>query len=280
VSYEAMRWAMAQPVEPALTKFLLVAMADCVNADGAEAVCWPSYAFLARRTGMNTKTVEAGVHRLKETGYIVDTGKRMGDTGKVVVYRLNAPKSGGITPGLQIPDANGTRPQNTPESGCISSTFGAEVIPPNPTANPPKSDGQSPQKVAEMTPKQGVRTSNGTSNGIRKEPGRESAAAPILVDVSADLVSAWVKVRTAKRAGPITEPVVDALTREAAKAGLSVSDAVRYCCEAGWQNFNAGYHAKREGTAVPSPRAAGISKHAGFSGKNYREGISDDGSFN
>lgn len=274
MSFDAIRWALEQPIAPAMTKFLLVAMADCVNAEAGEMVCWPSYAFISRRTGMNTKTVEASVSRLKELGYLVDTGRRAGDTGKVVVYRLNDPKSGVIKPGPQSPNANGTRPQNDTENGGITS----EGNPPKSDVNPPKSGGQSPQKVGLIPPKAGVRSRNGTSNRTRKEPGMESAGAPAIDGVSDALFGDWMKVRKDKKAGPVTGTVIAGLTREALKAGLSVADAVTYCCEAGWQNFNAGFHAKREGQS-PAPRAAGPSKHAGFSGKNYREGVSDDGTF-
>lgn len=276
MSYDAIRWAMGQAIAPAMTKFLLVAMADCVNAEAGEMVCWPSYAYLARNTGMNTKTVEAGVYRLKELGYLVDTGRRAGDTRKVVVYRLNAPESGVIKPGPQSPNANGTRPQNDPESGGVT----PKSNPPKSEANPPKLGEQSPQIVGETTPKQGVRSRNGTKKEPGAVPGGGAAVAAIPPGVPANLLADWLKVRKDKRAGPVTETVIAGLTREAEKAGLPVADAVRYCCEAGWQNFNAGFHAKREGLAASAPRASTTSKHAGFSGKNYREGVSDDGSFN
>lgn len=256
-----------------MTKFLLVAMADCVNAEAGEMVCWPSYAFLARRTGMNTKTIEAGVFRLKQEGYLVDTGRRAGDTGKVVVYRLNDPETGVIQPGPQASSANGTRPQNATGNGGIT----AEGNPPKSDANPPKFDGQSPQKVGETTPKQGVRTSKGTRKEPGTEPGSGAAVAAIPPGVPANLLADWLKVRKDKRAGPITETVIAGLAREAEKAGLSIADAVRYCCEAGWQNFTHSYWLKREG--VTAPRVPASTKHAGFSGKNYREGVSDDGSF-
>jgi hypothetical protein len=279
VSYEAIRWVWDQPVKPAMRKLVLLAMADCVNAEAGEMVCWPSYSFIALRTGMNTKTVESSVFELKQEGYLVDTGRRAGSTGKVVVYRLNAPAIGAIKPGPQSLSANGTRPQNTPESGCVSTTEAVAVIPPNPAANPPKNDVQSPQKVDLTTPKQGVRTRKEPGTGTGKEPGMESAAAPSIPDVPGPLVADWMKVRKDKRAGPITDTVIEGLTREATKAGLTVADAVRYCCEAGWQGFNAGFYAKREGMTPAASKAAGTSKHAGFSGKNYREGVSEDGSF-
>jgi hypothetical protein len=269
VSFDAIRWALDQPTPSALTKLLLVAMADCVNAEGAEVVCWPSYAFLARRTGMNTKTVEAGIYKLKQQCFIVDTGKRAGDTGKVVVYRLNDPNCGAITPGPQGNTASGTRPQTPPEPGPLQ----ASAIPPNLDGNPPKFGGQSPQKVESIPPKTGSRSRNGTSNGTRKEPGIEALE---ISGVPPNLLADWKAVRKDKRAGPITETVIEALTREAEKAGITVSAAVRYCCEAGWQGFNAGFYAKREGGNSTPMKKPG--KHAGFTQMDYREGVNADGS--
>ena len=91
MSFDAIRWALAQSVSKSSAKFLLVAMADCVNAENVEPICWPSYSYLSGVTGMDTKTIEACVSRLKQEVFIVDTGKRAGTTGKVVVYRLNDP---------------------------------------------------------------------------------------------------------------------------------------------------------------------------------------------
>lgn len=240
MSFDAMRWAMAQPVTPAVTKFVLVAMAECVNDEAGTMECWPSYAYLARRTGANPKTVEASMYRLREQRYIVDTGKREGGTGKVPVYRLNDPNNGVVTPGPQGADANGTRPLNTPGIGGIDQS-----------GNPPKNGVKSPQKVEVIPPKtegndpkNGVRNKEGKKKGTRKEPG---AVPPEIPGVPMDLLTDWVKVRKDKRAGPITATVIEGLVREANKAGLTVADAVRYCCEAGWQGFNAGFYAKREG---------------------------------
>jgi hypothetical protein len=251
---------MGQPIKPALAKFVLVAMADCVNAEGVEAVCWPSYAFLARRTGMNTKTVEASVHHLKSERFIVDTGRRAGDTGKVVVYRLNDPIAGVIAPGLQGSSASGTRPHNDPKEGA----FEASGNPPKSDANPPKSDGQSPQKLEPMTPKQGVRTRNGT----RKEPGREVTS----VDgVPAELLADFLAARKGHK---LTPTALEGIEREATKAGVSVADAIRFCCENDWRGFNAGWYLER----INGRKSQPASKHAGFTSKDYREGVTADGS--
>ncbi len=53
-------------------------------------------------------------------------------------------------------------------------------------------------------------------------------------------------IRKAKRA-PLTDTALDGIRREAEKAGLGLGDAIAYCCEAGWQGFNAGWYANRTG---------------------------------
>lgn len=213
-------------------------MADCVNADSGLLECWPSYAYLAKRTSLNAKTVEAGVSRLKQDQYIVDTGKRAGDTGKVVVYRLNATENGGVLPGLHETSASDTRPHNAPENGVIRPNGNDPVF----SGNPPKNGSQSPQKVEEIPPKTGARTRNGTSNGTGKRTrGGTAVAVTSIAGVPDNLLAEWVQVRTDKRAKTLTETAVNGLLREAAKAGLSPEQAVRMCVERNWISLNAGW---------------------------------------
>jgi hypothetical protein len=266
VSFDAVQWALAQDVGKSATKFVLVAMASHVNSESREWLCWPSYAAIARVTLQDTKTVEAAVYRLKLEQFIVDTGQRKGETGKVIVYRLNDPKSGCVTPGLQNPDASGTRPHNDPKSGGVSASGNPPEFPPN----PPEFPGQSPQISGVTTPKTGVGIRNGIRNGTRKKKG-EGACAPVISGVPPNLIADWLLVRKEKRAGPITESVVEILTREAAKAEISVADAVLYCCGAGWQNFNAGFYARREGIPVLARKRRSLNE------LDHKEGVAADG---
>ncbi len=59
------------------------------------------------------------------------------------------------------------------------------------------------------------------------------------IGVDENLVNDWKAVRRAKRAGPITKTVIDALIRESQIAGIPPPDAVKICIERGWQGFNA-----------------------------------------
>ena len=67
------------------------------------------------------------------------------------------------------------------------------------------------------------------------------------------------RLRAQKRA-PLTDTALAGLRREAAKAGIGLGEALAYCCEQGWQGFNAGWYAERTSKqARASPPAA---KHA------------------
>lgn len=69
--------------------------------------------------------------------------------------------------------------------------------------------------------------------------------------VSSETLGAWKGVRKAKRAGPITRPVIARIFREAAKAGISPGQAVTICVERGWQGFEADWVNKPQQRAGP-----------------------------
>lgn len=253
MSLDAIKWALAQAVGKASTKFVLVAMADCVNAETSDMLCWPSYAYLSRVTLHDIKTVEAAVFRLRETGLIVDTGMRRGETGKVVVYRLNPPETGGIEPGPQNTTASLHGAAKDTKTGVISLTSNAPVFP----ANPPKNGDQSPQISQLIPPKTGVRTRK-KQEGTEKEPG---TGALMAAGIPEDLLTDWLAVRKDKRAGTLTKTAADGLLREAGKAEVSPEAAVRYCIEQNWIGFNAGWYRDRTARSTPT-RAASGNRHS------------------
>ena len=86
MSLDATRWAYCQRIKPAVYKFVLVAMAD--RADDHHC-CFPSAVRLAFDTGLDVKTVRKALDALKAYAFIDDTGRRVGETKSVVVYRLS-----------------------------------------------------------------------------------------------------------------------------------------------------------------------------------------------
>ncbi|MBK6594318.1 MAG: helix-turn-helix domain-containing protein [Burkholderiales bacterium] len=265
MSFDAIRWALSQSVPKSSTKFVLVAMADCVNQDGGpDMLCWPSYQHLKTRTGQDIKTVEAGLRMLRELGFIVDTMERKGSTGQVIVYRLNTPEIGAVSP---LPKIDATA-LNTPKLGAVDTGGKTPVFP----AKTPKFPIKDPRFSHQRPPKTGDGTSNGTSNGTSKEP----VSVTQIDGVSDSLLTDYLVVRKAKKAGALTKTAVDGIAREAAKAGLPIGDAIRVCCEQGWQGFNAGWYGRLGNTGQHiKPNSPG--KHAGFDLLDYREGIAEDG---
>lgn len=272
MSYEALRWAMSQPVAKSSAKFVLVAMADCVNGQGDVMVCWPTVAHLSALTALDRKTVIDAIQRLRDSGFILDTKERKGSTGQIPVYRLKTPETGTVpaSPKGQPEPAERVdpAPAKSPENGIDTKTGTVPLL----DAKSPVFPHEESRFSLETVPK--------TGHGTRKEPGKNQEGtrkvAPVIKGVPPELLDDWLAVRKAKRAGPLTPTAIAGLQREADKAGLTAAEAIAFCCEAGWQGFNAGWYADRTKGRTP---AAPSGKHSGFAAKNYREGVEADGSF-
>lgn len=101
MSHQAVAWALKQPVRHSPAKFVLVVLAYHVNATAARP--WNAFAsvtLVAQETGQNRKTVLENLRRLVDLGYLVDSGERVGATGRIPVWNL-------------------TEPSNSPETGTI-----------------------------------------------------------------------------------------------------------------------------------------------------------------
>lgn len=75
----------------------------------------------------------------------------------------------------------------------------------------------------------------------RREENKEQASTEVealFAGVSAKVIADFKKLRKAKKS-PITETAVDGIKREAVKAGLSLENALKTCCERGWVGFKA-----------------------------------------
>jgi hypothetical protein len=70
--------------------------------------------------------------------------------------------------------------------------------------------------------------------------------------IDAGLATDWLTLRKAKDAPP-TRTALDGIEREATKAGLTLADALRVCCERGWRGFKAEWleHERHAGHGPP-----------------------------
>lgn len=73
---------------------------------------------------------------------------------------------------------------------------------------------------------------------VSNSEAKASEITDALRDVSPETVRDFTAIRRAKRS-PLTATAISGLRREAAKAGVTLDEALRICCERGWQGFKA-----------------------------------------
>lgn len=137
----------------------------------------------------------------------------------------------------QKPDAkNGNAPAmpRHADADAAASKPDASAMPPTPTPTPTPVNTPSDEGVA---------------------PRKRSTAATLAArpdDVSEPVWQDFQRLRRDKRA-PLTDTALAGVRKEAQKAGVPMELAVSYCCEAGWQTFNAGWYADRQGKRGEQP---------------------------
>lgn len=121
--------------------------------------------------------------------------------------------------------ARANKPRSTNAEPTLSERS-ADVELPTPTPTPvntPSNEGVAPRKRS-------------TTATLAARPD----------DVSEPVWQDFQRLRREKRA-PLTDTALAGVRREADKAGVPMEVALSYCCEAGWQGFNAGWYADRQG---------------------------------
>lgn len=110
-------------------------------------------------------------------------------------------------------------------------------------------------------------TNTPPNGGVTRK--RATAARPD--DVAEPVWQDFQRLRAQKRS-PLTDTALAGLRREAAKAGIGLGDALAFCCEQGWQGFNAGWYADRTGKQPrASPPAASFrERDAAAASERYR----------
>ena len=141
----------------------------------------------------------------------------------------------------------------------------AVAMPPTPTPTPTPTPNTSPK--GDDAPR---KRSTSTTTATRPD------------DVPEPVWQDFQRLRREKRA-PLTDTALAGVRREAEKAGVPLAQAIAYCCEAGWQGFNAGWYAQRTGAQSrlgSSPSLARrATSHAGLVDQKYSEGVNEDGTF-
>ena len=85
MSFQAMAWAIKQPLNRSCEKFLLVMLANYSDNEG---ILYPSVERLTQDLSQDRKTVVKNLKGLIELGLLADTGRRIGQTRSIIVYQL------------------------------------------------------------------------------------------------------------------------------------------------------------------------------------------------
>lgn len=222
MSVEAITWALKQPVKPSSTKFVLVVLANCADQNF---FAWPSTTYLCTATSQDRKTVLENMKRLRDLGYIADTGMRKGGTGSVPVYQLRSPENGTAS----AEDSGGEDPAAVPKTGHVSGSengTGSETeavpfFPSSGTVFPMKQSRFSHEAV----PKTGHRTvkepskepSRNRHNSAQNDNGTENGTAFVLPDwIPKTAWEGYLDMRQKKRKPP-TPHARDLVIAELAK---------------------------------------------------------------
>lgn len=156
MSVPATAWAWKVYPGSAPLKLMLLSLAD--RADEYHR-CYPSIERLVNDTGLNRKTVQAGLVKLEGQGFITDTGKRKGPTRRVKVWQLDLSVTGKPAKKAKI--------KNDPENGTIKNEEKAAPNDPE-NGNDPK-NGNIPENGTLNDPENG--TLNDPKNGTQNLTG-------------------------------------------------------------------------------------------------------------
>lgn len=272
MSWEAVAWAMKQPVGHSPAKFVLVAIAERA---GKENTAWPSVSALVEATCQNRKTVLANMQRLIEMGYLIDTGERTGQTKSVVVYRLNEPES---SPKTNTAKQSQNLPIAVPKDTPLSSTdFGTayedEAVPKSTASSPKKSLKQS-QKLPEAVPKSSTEPSEPPLGTIKEPPTQASKSPAFEIPEWLPIESweMWDRFRKKKDSKAWSDDAKKLSIRELGKLhdqGQSPASIIEQSVQRGWTGL----------FPLKTNTNAGATQHGNFASQDYRAGVAADGSF-
>lgn len=273
MSYQAVNWALAQDVRHSAAKFLLVVMAHHADKN-----TWESFLAvkrLAQCTGQDRKTVIVNIARLVADEFLIDTKRKVGETGQIPVYLLNSTKSGTVSGGddegsdYESVQKNSTEigtayEAKSTEIGTASEVGNSTVFPHNSTVFPLKESQISLETVPNLGP---------VIEHLKVKQKKEGK------NIGADLpdwlpIDAWngfLEMRkTIKK--PMTEQgkkLAIGKLKNFLDAGQDIEAVLNESTMNNWQGLF-------ELKSKPNQK---VDRHGGFGKQDYHAGVADDGSF-
>lgn len=168
MSVTATFWVRAQRVGKGSPKAVLIALADFANEDFR---VWASMDAIEQFIEQDRKTILANIKRLKQLGYLEDTGERKGRTGQIVVYQMTRPTAAtkvqmtnreGRVVEIGPPSAKASQIRNGSKNGTVPDLDSKGAV----------SSSKGSQISAERVPK----TGHGTTKELQEQEGNDQLA--------------------------------------------------------------------------------------------------------
>lgn len=191
---------------------------------------WPGRDALGERAGgMHPANVSKATSALVKLGWLEKDGN--GGRSQSCCYRIIVPNLENLS--IDEPETVADSATSPIETVADSARVSEKTVADSAT-HPPETVAESATKTVADSARGKEQTSEHTNKSNRQ------GARGLLSQrgVSGQLADAWIKVRLAKRLA-ITELGLDAIQREAEKAGLTFVQAITICCEEGWGGFKA-----------------------------------------
>lgn len=180
MSWKALAWASGQKCEKAADKLILLALAERHNTETR--IAYPSIAWLVEFSSLDRKTVLKSLARLQAKGLIIDSGDRMGATGRVKAWMLA--HDGGTVPK--------TGPLKQSRFSHEMVPFFPETVPKTVRLNGPK-NGTRNQDMGTCINRDITRDARAT----RKRSALPKNFKPELTGKASEIVAAWPPSRLA-----------------------------------------------------------------------------------
>lgn len=244
---------------PSTQKFVLVALCDSANDQGE---CYPSVPTLAEKCSLSERAVQTAIATLEGFGFV----RREFRTGRSTVYWIDPTPAGYAPhPRTTCTPAPAAPPHDVHPTPAGAAPGGAPDAPPPPHDVHPTPAAPAPITVNEPSVEPSVKQKKGS---VTDGPSvAELVEAGMAEKTAEDFIAHKASLKA-----PLTQRAWADHQREALKAGWTVHDAAEKVMAKHWKGFEAKYVATER---APTPTT---SKHSGFASKNYREGITEDGS--
>lgn len=258
-------------------KLILIKLADNANDDGQ---CFPSHRHIADQCQCTRRTVINAIKALEEQGLLTIEERRDFNSGqqKSNIYHLHLDGVGNLEEmesdsGSGPEDSPPENPENGGEGDSPGSETGSHLGVNNIHGGSEKYSQGEGEEYSHITVTSSNRQDNRQLNRQEKasKPAKKFDPKEALKEfgVGDDLIEDFLKVRKTKKA-PLTKTALQGFIREAKKADVSLSHAIRFTIERNWQGFNAGWYRNAMGgfnnQASPKLNSTQISQDFGGGG--------------